>query len=317
MDPMLFFVGVAAVVVAYLAINLTVKIVPQQQVWILERLGKFEASLEPGLNFVMPFIDVVRYKHLLKEIVLDIPAQACITKDNVSVFVDGVIFYRVVDSVKASYGIHNYQEGIVQMAQTTLRSEIGKIDLDRTFEEREKINSAVIIALEHVTEPWGVKVLRYEIKQIQPPKDVLDAMEKQMRAEREKRAKILESEGDRDSKINRAEGLKQETIKSSEADKQKQINEAEGKASAIMAVANAEAQGLMQIASALASNGGSEAARIKIAEEYIRQLGSIANESKTVIIPANLADPNSVIATAMTVMEAMKPAMTSPPQIRK
>lgn len=311
----IIYVGIAAVVLTYLAINLTVKIVPQQQVWVLERLGKFETSLQAGLNFVVPFIDVVRYKHLLKEIVLDIPAQACITKDNVSVQVDGVIFYRVVDPVKASYGIHNYQEGIIQLAQTTLRSEIGKIDLDRTFEEREKINSAVIIAVEHATEPWGVKVLRYEIKQIQPPKDVLDAMEKQMRAEREKRAKILESEGDRDSKINRAEGLKQETIKSSEADKQKQINEAEGKAAAIMAVASAEAQGITQIAVALNGQGGSDAARIKVAEEYIKQLGAIAQESKSIIIPANLTDPNSVIATAMTVMESMKTSL--PPQIRK
>lgn len=313
MDPMVFFVGIAAVVLAYVGINLTIKIVPQQQVWILERLGKFHTSLQPGLNFVWPFIDVVRYKHLLKEIVLDIPAQAGITKDNVSVHVDGVIFYRLIDPVKASYGIHNYQEGIIQMAQTTLRSEIGKIDLDRTFEEREKINSAVIIALEHVTEPWGVKVLRYEIKQILPPKDVLDAMEKQMRAEREKRAKILESEADRDSKINRAEGLKQETIKSSEADKQKQINEAEGKAAAILAVANAEAQGLRQIAGALASEGGAEAARIKVAEEYIKQIGAIAMDSKSIVVPANLTDPTSVIATAMTVMETMKPVVSSSP----
>lgn len=296
------FLGIFAIVFLY---NM-VRIVPQQQVWVVERFGKYFGSLDAGLHFVIPFIDVVRYRHSLKEVVLDIPAQTCITRDNVSVLIDGVLFFRVIDPEKASYGIGDYEEGIIQLAQTTLRSEIGKMDLDRSFEERDKINSAVIIAIEHATEPWGVKVLRYEIKSIQPPKDVLEAMEKQMRAEREKRAKVLESEGDRDSKINRAEGLKQEVIKGSEADKQKQINEAEGKASAILAVATATAEGLRQVAQTLNGPGGTEAAKLKVAEEYLKQLGAIAYDSKAVIVPANIGDPSAMITTAMAVMEGMR-----------
>lgn len=283
-----------------------IRIVPQQEVWILERLGKFQASLQAGLHFVIPFVDVIRYRHSLKEIVLDIPAQVCITRDNVSVGIDGVLFFRVVDPIKASYGISDYIQAVVQLAQTTLRSEIGKIDLDRSFEERDKINAAVIMAIDQATEPWGVKVLRYELKSIQPPKDVLDAMEKQMRAEREKRANILTSEADRDSKINRAEGLKQETIKGSEADKQKQINEAEGRAQAILAVANATAEGLRQIASAMNSPGGEAAAKLKIAEEYVKQFGQVAYDARAIIVPANVGDPTSVISTAMAVMEDRK-----------
>lgn len=253
------------VIVIFVIITLynTVRVVPQQQIWIMERLGKYNRSLEAGLHFVIPFIDIIRFRHSLKEVVLDIPAQVCITKDNVSVSVDGVLFFRVTDAAKASYGISDYIQAVVQIAQTTLRSEIGKIDLDSTFEEREKINSAVIMAIDHATEPWGVKVMRYEIKSIQPPKDIVDAMEKQMRAEREKRAKILESEGDRDSKINRAEGLKQEVIKTSEADKTKQINEAEGKAAAIQSVAIATANGIREIASAMNGAGGIDAAKLR------------------------------------------------------
>lgn len=291
-----------------------IRIVPQQEVWILERLGKFQASLQAGLHFVIPFVDVIRYRHSLKEIVLDIPAQVCITRDNVSVGIDGVLFFRVVDPIKASYGISDYIQAVVQLAQTTLRSEIGKIDLDRSFEERDKINAAVIMAIDQATEPWGVKVLRYELKSIQPPKDVLDAMEKQMRAEREKRANILTSEADRDSKINRAEGLKQETIKGSEADKQKQINEAEGRAQAILAVANATAEGLRQIASAMNSPGGEAAAKLKIAEEYVKQFGQVAYDARAIIVPANVGDPTSVISTAMAVMEGVR--MTDTPKGR-
>lgn len=291
-----------------------VRIVPQQEVWILERLGKFQSSLQAGLHIVVPFVDVIRYKHSLKEIVLDIPAQVCITRDNVSVHIDGVIFFRVVDPIKASYGISDYVQAVVQLAQTTLRSEIGKLDLDRTFEERDKVNSAIILAIEHATEPWGVKVLRYELKSIQPPKDVLDAMEKQMRAEREKRANVLTSEADRDSKINRAEGEKQETIKASEADRQKQINEAEGKAQAILAVANATAEGLRQIASAMSGPGGEAAAKLKIAEEYVKQFGQIAYDARAIIVPSNVADPSNMIATAMAVMDGVR--MTSEPRGR-
>jgi regulator of protease activity HflC (stomatin/prohibitin superfamily) len=300
------FVALVVLVFAFVFAANTVKIVPQQQIWILERLGKYNRSLQAGLHIVIPFIDVIRYRHSLKEIVLDIPAQICITKDNVSVSIDGVIFFRVVDPTKASYGISDYVQAVVQLAQTTLRSEIGKIDLDRTFEEREKINSSVILSIEHATEPWGVKVLRYEIKSIQPPKDVLDAMEKQMRAEREKRAKVLESEGDRDSKINRAEGLKQETIKASEADKLKQINEAEGKAAAILSVASATAEGLKQIAAVLNGPGGSEAARLRIAEEWVKQFGNVAYDAKAIVVPANLGDPSGMIASALTVFDGIK-----------
>lgn len=281
-------------------------IVPQQQCYIVERLGKFHAKLEAGLHFLIPFVDSVRYRHELKEFVLDIPAQVCITKDNVSVNVDGVLFFRVVDPVKASYGSTDYIQGIIQLAQTTLRSEIGKMDLDRTFEEREKINSGVILAVDQATDPWGVKVLRYEIKSITPPRDVLEAMEKQMRAEREKRAKILESEGDRDSKINRAEGLKQETIKASEAEKTKQINEAEGQAAAILSVTTATAEGLRQVAIAISGNGGAEAARLRVAEEYVKQIAYLAAEANTIIVPANVGDPSSLIASAFSVFDHVK-----------
>lgn len=284
----------------------TIRIVPQQAAYVVERLGKYSRTLDAGLHIVIPFVDSVRHRHSLKEFVLDIPAQVCITKDNVSVNVDGVIFFRVTDPAKASYGINNYVDAIVQLAQTTLRSEIGKLDLDRTFEEREKINNAVIMAIEHATDPWGVKVLRYEIKSITPPRDVLDAMEKQMRAEREKRAKILESEADRDSKINRAEGVKQEVIKNSEAARTRQINEAEGQAAAILSVATATAEGLRQVALSLSGSGGQEAARLRVAEEYVKQIGQMALDAKTIIVPANLNDPNSMIATAYSVFDSLR-----------
>lgn len=307
-----FAIGLLAFVAVFLF--KAVRIVPQQEVWILERVGKFQSSLSAGLHVVFPFVDVIRYKHSLKEIVLDIPAQVCITRDNVSVHIDGVIFFRVVDPIKASYGISDYVQAVVQLAQTTLRSEIGKLDLDRTFEERDKVNTAIILAIEHATEPWGVKVLRYELKSIQPPKDVLDAMEKQMRAEREKRANVLTSEADRDSKINRAEGEKQETIKASEAERQKQINEAEGKAQAILAVANATAEGLRQVASAMSGPGGESAAKLKIAEEYVKQFGQVAYDARAIIVPSNVSDPSSLIATAMAVMDGVK--MTGSNEVR-
>lgn len=300
------------VVFGFVVLAKTVRIVPQQEAWILERLGKYNRTLNAGLHIVVPFIEVIRYRHSLKEIVLDIPAQVCITKDNVSVAVDGVLFFRVMDPAKASYGISYYDQAVIQLAQTTLRSEIGKIDLDRTFEERENINNAVITAIDKATDPWGVKVLRYEIKTIQPPKDIVEAMEKQMRAEREKRAKILESEADRDSRINRAEGNKQETIKGSEAEKTKQINQAEGQAAAILSVAHASAEGLRQIASAINQNGGMDAARLKLAEEYVKQMGQIAYDARAVIVPANVNDMSGMLATAMTVMENVKVNSKSP-----
>lgn len=310
MEIVMIFLAGAAVVLLFSSI----KIVPQQQAYILERLGKYQRTLEAGLHFMMPFFDRIAYRHYLKEIVLDIPPQICITRDNVQVNVDGVIFYRVIDPKLASYGVNYYENAIIQLAQTTLRSEIGKIDLDRTFEERDKINSAVIMAIDAATQPWGVKVLRYEIKSINPPKDVLDAMEKQMRAEREKRARILESEGTREALINNAEGRKQEAIKQSEAHKQKQINEALGQAEAINAIAGATANGIREVASALGAQGGQDAAALKIAEEYIKQMGLMAANSEMIIVPSNVSDPTSMIATAMSVFEKMKERSALSPQ---
>lgn len=299
------FAFVFLVVVVIFAAS-AIRIVPQQSAFVVERLGRYSRTMEPGPHFIVPFVDQIRYKHSLKEFVLDIPEQICITKDNVSVAIDGVVFFRIVDPFKATYGINNYAQGLVQLAQTTLRSEIGKLDLDRSFEEREHINRAVVMAVENATEPWGVKILRYEIKSITPPRDVLEAMEKQMRAEREKRAKILESEADRDSKINRAEGFKQETIKTSEAEKIRQINTAEGEASAIFSVAKATADGLREISMALTQPGGDQAARLRMVEEYIKQFSAVASDARAVIVPANVSDPTSLLATITTAYDHLK-----------
>ncbi len=293
-------------VFAVIVLLRTIRIIPQQNAYVVERLGKYSRTLQAGLNVVIPFLDSIRYKHNLKEIVLDIPEQICITKDNVQVGIDGVLFFRVIDPANASYGVHNFVQAIVQIAQTTLRSEIGKLDLDRTFEEREHINNALVMALDKATDPWGVKVLRYEIKSITPPQDVLAAMEKQMRAEREKRAKILESEGDRDSKINRAEGVKQETIKNSEAEKQKKINEAEGQAAAIFAVAKATADGLKMVSDILKGPGGADAARLRVAEEYVKQFGELARKTTTMIVPASASEMSGMLATAFSVFNQTK-----------
>jgi regulator of protease activity HflC (stomatin/prohibitin superfamily) len=293
----LIFLGV----VAFFVLR-TVRIVPQQSAFVVERLGQYHRTLNAGMHFVIPFIESIRYRHSLKELVIDVPEQVCITKDNVQVKVDGVLFMRVMDASKASYGVSDNVGAVIQLAQTTLRSEMGKLELDRTFEEREYINSSVVRAIDPATDPWGVKVLRYELKSIQPPREILDAMEKQMRAEREKRAKILESEGDRDSKINRAEGDKQEMIKASEAEKQRRINEAEGQASAIKSVAIATAEGLGVVASAINTPAGRDAAQLRVAEEYVKQFGFMAKETNTMILPANLADISGLVATAMTVI---------------
>lgn len=282
----------------------TVRIVPQQSAYVVERLGQYHRTLNAGMHIVVPFIDSIRYRHSLKELVIDVPEQICITRDNVQVRVDGVLFMRVTDASKASYGVSDNVGAVIQLAQTTLRSEMGKLELDKSFEEREYINTSVVRAIDPATDPWGVKVLRYELKSIQPPAEILDAMEKQMRAEREKRAKILESEGDRDSKINRAEGNKQEVIKSSEAEKQRRINEAEGQASAIKAVASATADGLQMVASSLGSPGGRDAAQLRVAEEYVKQFGFMAKASNTMILPANLADISGVIAAAMSTIKS-------------
>ncbi|MBX3369298.1 MAG: paraslipin, partial [Nitrospira sp.] len=247
-------------------VSKTARVVPQQSAYVVERLGRYSRTLGAGFHILWPFLDSVQYKHSLKETAIDIPEQICITRDNVQVGVDGILYSKVLDPQRASYGISDYRFAITQLAQTALRSEIGKIELDRTFEERTNINSQVVNELDKATEPWGVKVLRYEIKNITPPKDVLAAMEKQMRAEREKRAVILTSEGERDAAINQAEGEKQQVIKASEAKKQQQINEAEGAAAAIMAIAGATAEGLRKVAESTQVPGGYEAVQLRVAE---------------------------------------------------
>jgi len=283
----------------------TAVVVPQQSAFVVERLGRFNATLNAGFHILVPFVDVIRYRHSLKEQAIDIPAQVCITRDNVQVGVDGILYLKVLNPERASYGISDYTFAITQLAQTTLRSEVGKIDLDRTFEERTTINTAVVGELDKASESWGAKVLRYEIKNIQPPADILAAMEKQMRAEREKRAVILASEGQRDAAINTAEGEKQQVIKASEASRQQQINEADGQAAAIRAVATATAQGIREVAAAIRTDGGMEAVQLRVAEQYVAQFGQIARHTSTVVVPANVSDVAGMIATAMKVFSAV------------
>jgi regulator of protease activity HflC (stomatin/prohibitin superfamily) len=293
-----FFIFLAVLVVFVLA--RTTIVVPQQNAFVVERLGKYRTTLGAGFHILVPFLDVIRYRHSLKEVAIDIPEQICITRDNVQVHVDGVIYLQVLNPERASYGVADYLFAISQLAQTTLRSEIGKIDLDRTFEERGTINVALVHELDKASEPWGIKVLRYEIKNITPPADVLTAMEKQMRAEREKRAVVLTSEGARDAAINQAEGDKQQVIKASEAKKQQQINEAEGAAQAILAIASATAEGTRKVAEAIRLPGGFEAVQLRVAEQYVDRLGQLAKESNTLVLPANVADVGSMIQLALT-----------------
>jgi regulator of protease activity HflC (stomatin/prohibitin superfamily) len=293
------------IVLAVLVIIVIIKtavVVPQQNAYVVERLGKYWGTLDAGFHILVPFIDTIRYRHSLKETAVDIPEQICITKDNVQVHVDGVLYLKVLDPERASYGVSDYLFAISQLAQTTLRSEIGKIELDRTFEERTQINMHVVDELDKATEPWGIKVLRYEIKNITPPQDVLAAMEKQMRAEREKRAVVLTSEGERDAAINTAEGEKQQVIKASEAKKQQQINEAEGAAAAILAIANATAEGIRKVAEATQVPGGHEAVQLRVAEQYITQFGELAKSTNSMILPASVSDIGSMIAMAMNVI---------------
>jgi regulator of protease activity HflC (stomatin/prohibitin superfamily) len=297
---------------AFFVISRTAIVVPQQSAFVVERLGRYRATLEAGFHVLIPFLDAVRYRHSLKESAADIPEQVCITKDNVQVHVDGVLYMKVMNPERASYGVSDFLFAISQLAQTTLRSEIGKIDLDRTFEERMHINSQIVEELDKATEPWGIKVLRYEIKNITPPQDVLAAMEKQMRAEREKRAVILTSEGQRDAAINSAEGEKQQTIKASEATKQQQINEAEGQAAAILAVADATAEGIRKVATAIQMSGGFEAVQLRVAEQYIGRFGELAKASNTIVLPANVADVGSMVALAMNMIRRPEAAITPP-----
>lgn len=293
---------IGLVVLAIVVIAKTATIVPQQHAYVIENLGKYSRTLRAGFHILVPFIERIAYKHSLKEMAIDIPEQICITKDNVQVGVDGVLYMQILDPQRASYGIQDYIFAIIQLAQTTLRSEIGKIDLDRTFEERALINGNVVSEVDVASDPWGVKVLRYEIRNINPPADVIEAMEKQMRAEREKRAVVLESEGVRDAEINRAEGQKQKVIKESEAKREQQINEAQGEAAAIEAVATATATGLREVASAVEAPGGREAMQLRVAEQYVAQFGELAKEGNSLVIPANLSDIASMLAMATKIV---------------
>jgi len=307
---------IAALVLALLVIITIAKtavVVPQQSAYVVERLGKYSSTLAAGFHLLVPFFDVIRYRHSLKETAMDIPEQICITRDNVQVSVDGILYLKVLNPERASYGISDYRFAITQLAQTTLRSEIGKIELDRTFEMRTNINTQVVNELDKASDPWGVKVLRYEIRNITPPKDILAAMEKQMRAEREKRAVILASEGERDAAINEAEGQKQRVIKASEAKKQQQINEAEGAASAILAIAGATAEGIRKVAESIQNQGGYEAVQLRVAEQYITKFGELAKASNTLVLPASVSDVGSMIALAMNVI-GRRPEPPAPPR---
>jgi len=294
-------------VLVVMAILMAVKVVPQQSAYVVERLGKFYAVLQPGINFIIPFFDRVAYKYTLKESAIDIPEQICITNDNVQVRMDGVIFIQVIDAKKAAYGISNYTFAVTQLAQTTMRSEIGKLALDKTFEERMTINRAVVDAIDEAATGWGVKVLRYEIKNITPPQSVLMAMEKQMQAERERRAVILQSDGEKQAAINVAEGQKQKAVLESEGIRERQINEAQGEASAILSVAQATAESIRLVAAAIQNDGGMEAVQLRVADNLVEQFGKLAKTNNTLILPANFADMGSMIAAAMTIVKTDLP----------
>jgi len=308
MENVTVFITIAIAILVIIVIAKTAVVVPQQSAFIVEKLGKYSRTLRAGFHILIPFIERAAYRHSLKELAIDIPEQICITRDNVQVGVDGVLYLQILDPERASYGITDYEFAISQLAQTTLRSEIGKIDLDRTFEERTVINTNIVGELDKASDSWGVKVLRYEIKNINPPTDVLSAMEKQMRAEREKRAVVLTSEGERDAKVNEAEGEKQRVIKESEAAKLQQINEAQGQAQAILAVATATAEGLKRVAESVTVAGGPEAMRLRIAEDYVEQFGKLAQSSNTLVIPANLSDIASMIALATSIFDSSSSA---------
>jgi len=298
------FLGLA--VLALLLFLTMIRIVPQRSAYIVERFGKYRTTLLAGFHVIIPFADRVAYKHTLKEQVIDVAAQTCITKDNISVEVDGVLYLQLMDAQKASYGIDNYRFASIQLAQTTMRSIIGKMELDRTFEERESMNGTIVEAVDNASDPWGVKVTRYEVKNITPPQSIKDAMEKQMRAEREKRANIANSEGDMQAQINRAEGEKRELIARSEGEKMRRINEAEGSAAEIEAVAMATAKGIREIATAINAPGGQDAVNLRVAEQYIQEFGNLAKTNNTMIIPSNMADLSSLIATATQVIKKTK-----------
>ncbi|MDO9580311.1 MAG: stomatin-like protein, partial [Bacteroidales bacterium] len=300
------FILIGLIFLGFIIIASMIKIVPQRTAIIVERLGKYKTTFTAGFQILIPFIDKVRYRHTLKEQAIDVPSQICITRDNISVEVDGILYLQVLDPQKASYGIDNYRFASIQIAQTTMRSIIGKLELDKTFEERETINVSIVEAVDKASEPWGVKVTRYEVKNIIPPQSIKDAMEKQMRAEREKRAIIAESEGAKQAKINIAEGDKQSLIKNSEGEMQKRINEAAGRASEIEQLAKATANGLRAISLAISEENGLNAVNLRIAEQYLQEFGKLAKINNTLIIPSNLTDIAGVIATATSVFNETK-----------
>ena len=299
-------IGIFVLIAAIIFLVKALKVVPQQNSWVVERLGRFHAALLPGLNIVIPFIDSVAYKHMLKEVPLDVPSQVCITRDNTQLTVDGILYFQVTDPKLASYGTSNYIVAITQLAQTTLRSVIGKMELDKTFEERDDINRAVVAALDEAATSWGVKVLRYEIKDLTPPKEILHAMQAQITAEREKRALIAASEGRKQEQINIATGEREAFIQRSEGEKQAAINTAQGEAAAIIAVASATAQAIQQVALAIQSPGGMDAVNLKVAEKYVEAFGNVAKAGNTLILPGNLADMGGMVATAMSIVKAQK-----------
>ncbi|WP_321841546.1 SPFH domain-containing protein [Paraburkholderia bannensis] len=295
-------VGLILLVIVIVLISKTVKIVPQQHAWVLERLGRYHGTLTPGLTIVLPFIDRVAYKHVLKEIPLDVPSQICITRDNTQLQVDGVLYFQVTDPMKASYGSSNFVFAITQLSQTTLRSVIGKLELDKTFEERDFINHSVVSSLDEAASNWGVKVLRYEIKDLTPPKEILHAMQAQITAEREKRALIAASEGRKQEQINLAAGAREAAIQKSEGERQAAINQAQGQAAAILAVAEANATAIQKIGNSIQAQGGMDAVNLKVAEQYVTAFGNLAKQGNTLIVPGNMSDLSSMIASALTIV---------------
>ncbi|CAN5173978.1 stomatin-like protein [soil metagenome] len=301
-------VGAVLLIVVIFIVLKAIQVVPQQQAMVVERLGKYHATLSPGLSVVIPFYDRIAYRHSLKEIPLDVPSQVCITKDNTQLTVDGIIYFQVTDPMRASYGTSNYIIAITQLAQTTLRSVIGKLELDKTFEERDYINAAVVSVLDGAATNWGVKVLRYEIKDLTPPAEILRSMQAQITAEREKRALIAASEGRKQEQINIATGEREASIARSEGEKQARINNAQGEAASIVAVADANSRAIEKVAAAIKLPGGMEAVNLKVAEQYVEAFGNLAKQGNTLIVPANLSDVSSLIASAMTVIKTERPA---------
>lgn len=293
-------------VVACLFIAASVKVVPQQDAWVVERLGKYYTTLAPGLNTIAPLIDRVAYRHSLKEIPMDVPSQVCITKDNTQLHVDGILYFQITDAMRASYGSSNYVAAITQLAQTTLRSVIGRMELDKTFEERDYINTCVVSAIDESAQNWGVKVLRYEIKDLTPPAEILQAMQAQITAEREKRALIAASEGRKQEQINIADGQREAAIAKSEGEKQAAINRAQGEAAAIVAIADANAEALRKVGQAISEHGGSDAVNLKVAEQYVSAFEKLASTNNSIIVPSNLSDMSGLIASALQIVDAQK-----------